>query len=264
MSRIDPTAVISSEAEIDASVEIGPHVVIDGPVRIGSGVRIIAQAHITGETEIGPDCVIHPFVAIGGAPQDYGHKNERSFCRIGAKNVIREGVTIHRATGEGNETIVGDGCMFMAYSHVAHNCRVGSNVILTNGALLAGHVKVGDRAILGGLAAVHQFVRIGEYAMVGGLSPIRQDLSPFMSYAQDGRCLGVNRIGLRRNGFSSEAIDELRMLHRHLFRQRPASIRDTASQLLKDITTAAGRRLLEFVLAESKRGLAVRVAAHAS
>ena len=257
MQNIHPTAVISTEANIHAEANIGPYVVVDGPVTVGKGTTILAQVHLTGHTTIGQDCVIHPFAAIGGPPQDYGFKGERSFCRIGDRNIIREGVTIHCASGEGLETIVGNDCMLMAQSHIGHNCKVGNNVILTNCALLAGHVSVGDRAILGGSAAVHQFARIGEFAMIAGKSQLRQDAVPFMSHEGNNYCFGVNRIGLRRNGFSQEEINELRDCHRRLFTSG-LIIRKAAQQMIDEVKTAPAKRLIEFILADSKRGIGVR------
>ena len=256
MTAIHPTAIISDEARLGAEVRIGPYVVIEGPVEIGRGVRIIAQAYLTGHTTVGEGCEIHPFVAIGGPPQDHAYTGQRSYCRIGARNVLREGVTIHRGTHPESATVVGSDCMLMANAHVAHNCDVGDHVILTNGVLLGGHVQVGHHAVLGGNCAVHQFVRVGEYVMVGGGARITQDAAPFMSYAERNECHGVNRVGLRRNGFSNEQIDELRMLHRTLFRQGKP-MRSVAA-LRESVRTDAGRRLLEFVLAESKRGIGGR------
>ena len=256
MTAIHPTAIISGEARLGEAVRIGPHVVIEGPVEIGRGVRIIAQAYLTGYTTVGEGCEIHPFAAIGGPPQDQAYTGQRSYCRIGARSIIREGVTIHRGTHAESATVIGSDCMLMANAHVAHNCNIGDHVVLTSGVLLAGHVEVGHHAVLGGGCGAHQFVRIGEYAMIGGLARITQDAAPFMSYAERNECLGVNRVGLRRNGFSNEQIDELRTLHRTLFRQGGAMRK--AAALRESARTDAGKRLLEFVLAKSKRGIGGR------
>lgn len=254
MADIHPTAVVSGEAELADDVVVGPYVVIDGPVRVGPRVHLIAHVHLCGDTEIGEDCVIHPFAALGGPPQDYAYKGQRSYCRIGARNIIREGVTVHRGTHPESETIVGSDCMLMANSHVAHNCKVGNHVVMVNGVLLAGHVQVGDRVTLGGLATAHQFVRIGEYAMIGGAAKIEQDAVPFMTFAERCECMGVNRIGLKRNGFAQAEIEELRVLHRKLFRSG-GIVHKTAVELMETVTTAPGKRLLEFVLSDSKRGV---------
>lgn len=257
MTQIHPTAVVSREAEIAEGVEIGPHVVIEGPVRVGAGTRIIAQAYITGHTEVGPECVIHPLAAIGGPPQDRAHKGERSYCRLGARVIVREFVSIHCGTGPESVTTIGPDCMLMANAHVAHNCALGAHVTLINGAMLGGHVQIGERAVLGGNAAVHQFVRIGEYAMIGGLARITQDAAPFLCYVERNQCVGINRVGLRRAGFSSEAIDELRMLHRRLFRAGDV-LGHAAEQLHDLVRTDAGRRLIAFVQATSRRGIGGR------
>jgi UDP-N-acetylglucosamine acyltransferase len=255
MTRIHPSAVVDPQAELAGDVEVGPLAVIDGPVRIAAGTRVLAQAHLCGHTEIGPHCVIHPFAAIGGLPQDVAHTGERSFVRVGARTVIREGVTIHRGTTPESVTAVGSDCMLMANSHVAHNCRVGDHVVLVNGVLLAGHVQVGDHAVLGGSCGVHQFCRIGEFTMIGGLTAITQDAAPFMSYINRSECIGVNRVGLRRNGFSRAAITELAELHHELFRSR-RSLRSAAEECATRVKTDAGKRLLEFVRADSRRGIA--------
>lgn len=257
MAEIHPSAVIAKEAELADDVRVGPQVVIAGPVKVGAGVRIIAQAHLCGHTEIGPGCVIHPFVALGGPPQDYAFSGARSYCRIGARNTIREGVTIHCGTDPESATVVGDDCMLMANTHVAHNCVVGDHVVIINGTVLAGHVTVGRYAVLGGMTAFHQFVRVGEYAMIGGCSAIEQDAVPYLSYTGRCRCVGVNRIGLKRNGFTRQEINELRVLHRELFREA-GILRKVAASLVEEVRTAPGRRLLEFILAESKRGIGGR------
>lgn len=257
MARVHATSVVDPAADLGPNVDIGPYTVIEGPVRIGEGTRIIGQAHITGHTEIGPECTIHPFATIGGHPQDKAFTGERSYCRVGARNVIREGVTIHRGTAPESVTRVGDDCMLMAYSHVAHNCTVEDHVILINAVLIAGHCTVGHHAVLGGQVAVHQFCRIGEYAMVGGGTLVTQDAMPFMCHVDRNVCIGINRVGLRRNGFSKEAIDELRWLHRRLLRSG-AIMGTTARELTAEVQTDAGRRLLEFVLASSRRGIGGR------
>ena len=257
MAEIHPTAIINKNAQLGNDVVIGPYVTIDGSVVIGDRTRIIAHAHISGHTEIGEDCVIHPFAAIGGPPQDYAFGGERSYCRIGAGNEIREYVSIHRGTKPETSTVIGAGCYFMACSHVAHNCEVGDHVILTNAALLGGYVKVGQRAVVGGGGAAHQFCRIGEFAMVGGNCTLVQDALPFMVYADRNRCFGLNRVGLRRNGFSNEEVNELRELHRRLLRQS-GNIRRTAEEIASSVQTSPGKRLIEFILAESKRGLCLR------
>ena len=253
MSKIHPTATVDPAAQVADDAELGPGVVIDGPVRIGRRVRIIAQAHVTGHTEIGDDCVIHPFAAIGGPPQDYAYKGQRSYCRVGPRTILREGVTIHCGTMPESLTEVGADCMLMANSHVAHNCRVADRVVLVNGVLLGGHVQVGHHAFLGGSAMAHQFVRIGEYAMIGGGAIIVQDCPPFMTVIDRGNCIGLNRVGLRRNQVPQEDINELRRLHRELLCSG-VPIQSAARAAAERVQTPSGRRLIEFLLSESRRG----------
>jgi UDP-N-acetylglucosamine acyltransferase len=254
MATVHPTAIISREAELGAGVIIGPYVVIDGPVRLRDRVHVLAQVHLTSHIDVAEDCVIHPFAAIGGPPQDRAFTGERSYCRIGARTVIREGVTIHRGTMPESTTTIGEDCMLMAGSHVAHNCTIGDHVVIINGVLMGGHVQVDHHAVLGGGAMIHQFCRIGEYAMLGGGATVTQNAAPFMCYVDRNVCNGINRIGLRRNGFTKEAIDELHMLYRRLFRSRHTLAR-SANELRDEVQTDPGKRLLEFVLADSRRGI---------
>lgn len=256
MPEVHATAIVSRETELDTGVVVGPHVVIEGRVRIARGVRIISQAYIGGEMDIGEDTVIHPFVAIGGLPQDYRHKGEPSACRIGARNQIREGVTIHRGTVEDSATVIGDDNMLMANVHVGHNVQIGNHAVITNAVLLAGYASVGDHAVLGGGAGIHQFVRVGHFTMVSGLSRITRDLLPFMTYAERDECIGVNRIGLRRNGYGPEVVTELRSVYRAL--RGAGDTRETATRLSNEVQSEAARQLLTFLLAESKRGIALR------
>jgi len=216
---VHPTAIISPEAELASDVEVGPYVVIDGRVRIGAGCRILPHAYITGWTEMGEGNVVHPGAVVGGEPQDLAFKGGESYCRIGSRNVIREGAQIHRGVKPGSETVVGDDCYLMADSHVAHNCRLGNSVILANCALLAGYVRVGDRAFVSGGAAVHQFVRIGTHAFISGNSSISMDVPPYFTAQGRNVIVQVNKVGLRRSPVvpkeSAEAIARaFRLLYR--------------------------------------------------
>ncbi|NOX59679.1 MAG: acyl-ACP--UDP-N-acetylglucosamine O-acyltransferase [Planctomycetes bacterium] len=252
---IHPTAIIDKQAMLGDEVQVGPYAVIEGPVEIGSGTQIKAHAHIEGHTKIGNACVIHPFASVGGPPQDLGYKGERSYCRVGDRTIIREGVTIHRGTDEGSVTEVGSDCMIMSNTHIAHNCSVGDHVILSSNVLLAGHATLCHHAIMGGASAVHQFARIGEYTMISGSALMTRDGAPFMIYSHRCVCHGVNRIGMRRGGFDSTAIDEIRHLHRVIFRQS-SQLYKAAADLTNTPKTDAGRRFIEFILEESKRGIA--------
>lgn len=254
MAEVHPTAIVSPHALIAEGAAIGPYCVLDGPIEIGPGSRLISHVVATGPLQIGAGCEIHPFVVLGGAPQDYAYKGERSYCRIGDRVVIREGASVHRGTAPESETVIGNDCMLMANSHVAHNCRLGDHVVMINAAMLAGHVIVGTRVTLGGAAAVHQFVEIGEYAMVGGAGRIAQNVAPFTTVVERGHCIGLNRIGLRRNGFSAEEIRELSQLYKAILRTELGTL--AAARLHAEAAqTARGRRFVEFVLSSQKRGV---------
>ena len=203
---IHPTAVIDAKAEIDSQVEIGPYVVIDGAVKIKRGTRVMAHAYLTGWTEIGEENEIHPGAVLGDAPQDKVYKGQESFLSIGDRNIFREHVQVHRGTAAGSTTVIGNDNFLMATSHVGHNCRLGDNVVLANGALLGGYVEVGKNAFISGNCVVHQFVRIGEYALMRGLSGTSRDVPPYAIIDWQHTVRGVNVVGLKRAGFDDERI----------------------------------------------------------
>lgn len=217
--NIHPTAVIDPAAKIGANVEIGPYCVIGPNVRLGDNVRLVAHVVVDGRTTIGEGTVVYPFASLGQRPQDLKFKGETTTLEIGANNQIREHVTMNPGTeGGGGVTRVGDNCLFMVASHVAHDCQLGDHVILANNATLAGHVVVGDYAIIGGLSAVHQFVRIGAHAMIGGMSGVENDVIPYGLVKGDRAHLaGLNLIGLERRGFGRDDVKSLRSAYRMLF-----------------------------------------------
>ena len=177
---IHNTAIVSNKAQIDPSVEIGPNVVIEDDVIIEKGVTIMANSYICRDTEIGENSTIHMGVVLGNVPQDYAYKGQKTYTKIGKNNIIREFVTVHRGTTEGSCTETGDNVMLMVSSHLGHNCKVDDDVIIANGALLAGHVVVDRGAFISGNVVVHQFCYIGEYSMIGGFSGINKDVPPYM------------------------------------------------------------------------------------
>ena len=219
-NEIHPTAVIAPGAELGEEVTIGPHTVIGPNVRIGDGTRIGPQVVIDGVTTLGQGNSILGQANIGGAPQDKSYEGEPTFLEVGDGNTIREFVTINRGTVKGGGvTRIGNDCLLMACSHVAHDCVLGDGVIFGNNALLAGHVCVEDGAIISGAAAAHQFVTIGRNAYVGGLTRVIQDVPPFMVLeGHPSRIRKVNVIGLERAGFSSEETAELRQAFRRIYR----------------------------------------------
>ena len=218
--RIHPTAIISPEATVGENVEIGPYSVIGPDVQIGKGTVVGPHAVIEGPTKIGSNCHIFQFAAIGAPPQDLKFKGEKCPVIIGDNNTIREFVTIHRATSSDiGMTFIGDNNLLMAYCHVAHNCKLGNNIVMANAANLAGHIHVEDYAIIGGLSGVHQFTRIGCHAMISGTSAVNQDVPPYVIVAGNhARLYGLNIIGLKRRGFSDKTVENLKKAYRIVFR----------------------------------------------
>jgi len=219
-SEVHPTAVVAAGAQLGHGVRIGPYAVVGADVVLGDGVDVGPHAVIDGHTAIGRGTRVFNFASVGLDPQDVHYRGEPTRVEIGEGCHIREFVSIHRGTESGGGlTRVGDGCMIMAYSHVAHDCRVGDKVVMANGATLAGHVEIQDHAVIGGLTAIHQFARIGRNAFIGGASAVSMDVVPFLSAAGNrARVSGVNVVGLRRGGFSEEAIASVRQAHRIVFR----------------------------------------------
>ncbi|MBL8814740.1 MAG: acyl-ACP--UDP-N-acetylglucosamine O-acyltransferase [Planctomyces sp.] len=251
---IHATAVIDSRAEVHPSCNIGPYVVIDGSVRIGPDCSLGPSVIVVGNTELGPGCFIHAHVVIGDVPQDRKFLGFSSSCRVGEGCVIREGVTIHRASIEGQATVVGDRCYLMTNSHVAHDCVLENEVTLVSGALLGGHVHIGRKAIISGNVGIHQFVRIGELAMIGGVAMISQDVPPFTMTDHQGTVVGLNSVGLVRDGVSSADRDEIKTLFRIIYRSGMPYRR--AVQLASELAvTNSGKRFAEFFRAESRRGV---------
>lgn len=203
---IHDTAVISDEANIGKNVQVGPYSVIEAGATVGDNCSIGPHVSIFRYTTLGEGCEVHAGATLGGKPQDKGFEDDESFVQIGDGCIIREGVTVHRGTGEGTVTKVGDNCFFMAFSHVAHNCVVGNEVIMANAALLGGHVEVGDKVFLSGGAGVHQFCRIGRLAFIGGNCICGKDVPPFcmVEPCTWGNVKGLNVIGMRRAGMSGE------------------------------------------------------------
>ena len=253
---IHPTAIVDKAAELGSGVEIGPYCVIGPNVVMGDGCRLHAHVVVDGQTRIGAETEIFPFASIGKIPQDLKYRGEPSELVIGARNVIREHVTMNIGTeGGGMITRVGDGCLFMAASHVAHDCRVGDNVILANNATLGGHVTVGEFAILGGLSAVHQFARVGKRAMVGGLTGVENDVIPFGLVIGDrARLSGLNLIGLKRGGYSQQQIAELRKAYRLLFADEGTFQERVDSVAVEFSDYEAVADIIAFIRTTSSRG----------
>lgn len=223
MSTIHPTAIVDPKAELAADVEIGPYAIVGPDVKIGEGTIVQAHAYLSGHTTIGKKCQIFPFACVGMKTQDLKFQEGTiTFAEIGDETVLREFSTIHLGTKPGEITHVGSRCLIMAYCHVAHGCRVGNNVIMSNLATLAGEVTLQDSAIIGGMAGIHQFCRIGTHAMVGGATKVRQDCPPFMiteSVNGETKVIGPNIVGLQRHGFSAEVRAAMKEAYRLLYRE---------------------------------------------
>ncbi|GMR04369.1 MAG: acyl-ACP--UDP-N-acetylglucosamine O-acyltransferase [Thermodesulfobacteriota bacterium] len=254
--RIDPTASVHPTAELDTGVVVGPYTVIGEGVKIGRNTRIASHVVIDNWTTLGAGCSVFQFASVGAPPQDIGYKGEKTEVIMGDNNIIREFVTIHRATTkETRKTVCGDNNMFMNYVHVAHDCRLGNNIIMANSATLAGHVTIEDHAIVGGLVAVHQYVRIGVYCIIGGASAVSKDIPPYvMAVGNRARLYGLNKIGLRRKGFSREDIDEIKLAYNIIFKSS-LKIHEAAERLRRELPGSMhAERFLDFIK-KSERGI---------
>jgi UDP-N-acetylglucosamine acyltransferase len=250
---IHPTAIIHRDAQLDASVEVGPFVVIDAGVRIGPGCRIGPHVYLTGQTVIGRDNEFHAGCVIGNASQDLKYKGGPARLRIGDGNVFREHVTVNRSSDAEEDTVLGSNNLLMAGSHVGHNSQIGNYVRLANGALLGGHVIVQDYAIISGNCMCHQFTRVGSLAMMQGRSGISLDLPPFTMAVGVNQICGLNVIGLRRAGFDSAQRLELKRLYRFLFRGE-LPLRAAIAAARSQFQGEAANAMLDF-MAASKRGI---------
>ena len=257
--NIHPTAIVDPGAELDSSVSVGPYVIIDKGVKIGRDTNIKPHSVLTGPTTIGSGNVIGPFATIGAPPQDLKYKGEDTELIVGDNNQIREYVSIHRGTvTDKGVTTVGSGNLLMGYVHIAHDCVIGNSAILANAATLAGHVQVDDHAIIGGLVGVQQFIRIGSYSYIGGLSGISKDVPPFVIVSgtrKHMRVSGINKVGLRRLGFSSDTIKKLGKAYKIIFMNPELLLRDALEQATAEIADCdAVNQLINF-FRTSKQGV---------
>jgi UDP-N-acetylglucosamine acyltransferase len=254
---IHNTAIVHENARIGKNVEIGPYAVIGEHVSIGDGTRIGAHTVIEGWTQIGKDNRIYQFASIGADPQDLKFSGEKSYLKIGDRNMIREFVTLHRGTAEGGgETVVGNDSLLMAYSHVAHDCILGDRVILANAATLAGHVRIDDFAILGGLCAIHQFTRIGCHVMVSGGAMVAQDIPPYtIAQGDRAKTVGINQVGLKRRNFSDEAIRDIKQAYKVVFRSG-LKMEDALAQIEAEMKDSKEVAVFTDFIRGSERGIA--------
>ena len=254
--RIDPTASVHPTAELDAGVEIGPFTVIGENVRIGANTKIASHVVVDKWTTIGKDNHIFQFVSIGAPPQDLGYKGEKTETIIGDNNVIREFVTIHRATTKDRlKTECGSNNLFMNYVHIAHDCRLGDNLIMANTATLGGHVTIDNNAIVGGLVAVHQHVRIGAYCIIGGASAVSKDIPPYvLAVGNRAHLYGLNMVGLRRKGFSKVDVEDIKKANNIIFKSSLGLNEATGKLKVEMPDSPHAKRFIEFI-EKSRRGI---------
>ncbi len=255
---IHPTAVIDDNAKIGTGCTIGAYCVIGAQVVLGDGCRLHSHVVIDGDTHIGADCTIYPFASIGTAPQDLKYNGEPTKLRIGARNTIREHVTMNPGTvGDKAMTQIGDNNLLMIGVHVAHDCMIGNGNVLANNATLAGHVHVGNNVVIGGLSAVHQFCRIGDHAMIGGMSGVEHDVIPYgLVMGERARLSGLNLTGLERRGFEKADIKILMKAYKHLFLGETGTFKDRLNDVANDYgDNPTIQFMVEFAKAEASRPL---------
>lgn len=255
--QIHPTAIISETAQIADDVVIGPFCTVGPYVKLARGVKLVSHVVVDGHTEIDEETVVYPFAVLGTPPQDLKFHGEESVLIIGARNKIRENVTMNPGTeGGGMKTVVGNDCLFMVGAHVAHDCQVGNRVIMANNATLAGHVTVGDYAILGGLSAVHQFVRIGSHAMIGGMSGVDGDVIPYGLVKGDRASLhGLNLVGMERRGYSRDDVSSARTAYKALFEADGTLAERIESAATAFAENPAVSEMVSFLRNKSKHGV---------
>ena len=256
--KIHPTAIIEDGASIGKEVEIGSYSIIGKNVKIGDKTIIKSHVVIEGITTIGEKNTIFSFAAIGQEPQDLKYKGEKSEVIIGNNNTIREYVTIQSGTKDGGMiTKVGNNCLLMISTHIAHDCIIGNNVIMANNATLAGHVIIEDNVVVGGLSAVHQFVRIGKSAMIGGLSGVAEDIIPYgTAAAQRASLIGLNLVGLKRLGVEKDSIHCLRNFYKKLFNKENGNIKENLQSLIKEYENdPLVKDIINFLQAENSRSI---------
>ncbi|MBU1006238.1 MAG: acyl-ACP--UDP-N-acetylglucosamine O-acyltransferase [Candidatus Omnitrophica bacterium] len=219
--KIHPTAIVDKKAKLADNVEVGPYAIIGPDVEIAGSTSVGAHVVIESHTSIGENCRIFTGAVIGSMPQDLKYKGEKSFLKIGNNNIIREYATLNPGTEEGSVTSVGNGNLLMAYSHVAHDCKIGNGCVIANSGTLAGHVTIEDKVVIGGLTAIHQFARVGKLAMIGGCSKVVQDIPPFSTCdGHPSKVYGLNIIGLKRSGMSKDTLFALKQAFKILFYSR--------------------------------------------
>ena len=257
-NEIHSQSVIEQGAQLGDNITIGPFCHVGSDVVLGDGARLLSHVNLQGSTRVGKNSIIYPFASVGSLPQDLKYHGEKSELVIGDNCQIREGVTINTGTeAGGNLTRIGDNCVFLANSHVAHDCIFGDNIIASNGALIAGHCVVGDHVIFGGGCAIHQFSRIGSHSFIGGMAAVENDVVPYgMAMGNRARLCGLNLVGMKRAGIDHESIHGIRTLFKKLF-DGTAPVHERAESLRVDASDKYIIEVLDFVLTDSNRALCV-------
>jgi UDP-N-acetylglucosamine acyltransferase len=252
---VDSHAIVGAKAELGDGVQVGAFSIIEDNVSIGAGTWIGPHVVVAGGTRLGKNCKVFSCAVVGGPPQDLKYKGEPTTLEVGNNTVIRECVTLNRATIETGKTIIGNDCLFMAYTHVGHDCRVGNNVIIANCSPLGGHVHLGDYVIIGGMSPVHQFVHIGDHAMIGGGFRAVKDVPPYILCGQEPLCYeGLNIIGLRRRGFTAKSIELLDKTYRLIYRSN-LNVSQAVARIKVEVELIPEvKKVLDFIAA-SKRGI---------
>ncbi len=264
MVNIHPTAIVDNKAEIADSVEIGPYCTVGPKVKLLDGVKLISHVTVSNQTTVGEGTIIHPFAVVGANSQhkEYMNDGDSGTLTIGKNNTIREYASLHIGTPiDNSKTIVGDNCLIMGGVHIAHDCILGNDIILSNNATLAGHVKVDDYAIIGGMSAIHQFCRVGKLAMLGGMSALTQDLIPyglFMGAYGTGHLRGLNLVGLKRRGFNKEEIAKMMNAYKSLFDREEGVFTDRVTKISEEYKDEKGVvDIVKFIKSDTDRPLAM-------
>lgn len=255
MTSIHPSAIVHEGAQLGVDVEIGPYSIVGANVKLGDRTRIMAHVFLDGRTTVGADCIVYPFASVGAQSQDRKFKGGATFVEIGDRTTLREYVSVHSGTKEGETTQVGSDDLILAYCHIAHGCKVGNRVTMANSSALSGEVVVEDEAVIGGMTGVHQFTRIGRLAMVGGLSRITQDIPPFMLIeGNPATARSVNTVGMERRGVSPESVASIKRAYRLLYRDG-LSTRQAVERIRAEVPACPEvAHLLSFIEA-SERGI---------
>lgn len=218
MAEIHPSAIISKKAHLPSDAQVGPYVIIEDDVVIGGGVKILAHAYLCSGTIIGDNCEVHMGAVLGHTPQHLKFKGAKTYLKIGDRNIFREYCSVHRGLEEGSSTVIGDDNFLMGFSHVAHDCTIADNVVICNGALIAGHAQVEEKAFISGNVTVHQFVKIGRLAMIGGLARINKDVVPYTLVEGDSQVCSLNLVGIDRAGIGQKAKAQIKAIYKILYR----------------------------------------------